>query len=496
MGGMPGRYRGDVGFFVPAAAPAAPALLLVAAILLVVASCGGGEATSSTLVTTTTSEPAGSTSTVVGGDAAVGETEQKARDFVGLLASGSYAEAETRMDDTMRAALPLEKLAEVWRGIESQVGAFREVQVTHTEQSGAYTVVFVTTAFGTQSLDVKVVFDAAGKVAGLFFVPTSAGGAGTGTSYQPPSYVVADAFTEQEVTVGTGSWALPGTLSLPKGTAPFPAVVLVHGSGPQDRDESIGPNKPFRDLAGGLASRGVAVLRYEKRTKVYAQQMAGSAERITTKEETIDDAVSAVRLLRERPDIDPRRIFVLGHSLGGTLAPRIAAASADVAGLVVLAGTARPLEDVILEQTTYLLGLQSGLSAAERTSQLDHMRAQVAKVKDPALSADTPAGELPLGIPAAYWLDLRGYDPPAAAAGLAMPVLVLQGARDYQVTTRDYDLWKVALAGRPGDDFKLYPDLNHLFMTGSGKSTPAEYESAGHVAAPVVADITSWIAAH
>lgn len=471
-------------------------VVIVPAVALAAASCGGGGTTFSTAVTPPTSLPAGPTTTAVGGEAPAGGGEQKARDFVGLLASGSFAEAETRLDETMKAALPQEKLAEVWRGIEAQAGAFGEVRTTRTEQSGAYTVVYVTTAFGAQTLDVKVVFDAAGMVAGLFFVPPAAAGAGTGTSYEPPPYVVTDSFTEQEVTVGTGTWALPGTLSLPKGTAPFPAVVLVHGSGPQDRDESIGPNKPFRDLAGGLASQGVAVLRYEKRTKVYAQEMAGSADRITTKEETIDDAVSAVRLLRGRPDIDPRRIFVLGHSLGGTLAPRIGAASSDVAGLIVLAGMARPLEDVILEQTTYLLGLQTGLSAAERTTQIDEVRGQVAKVKDPTLSVDTPAAELPLGIPAAYWLDLRGYDPPDVAARLAKPLLVLQGGRDYQVTTGDYDLWRAALAARVGVDFKLYPDLNHLFMPGSGKSTPAEYEVAGHVAEPVVADVVSWIAAH
>ena len=342
------------------------------------------------------------------------------------------------MDDTMRTALPQKKLAEVWQAVESQVGTFRQVQATRAEQTGGHTVVYVTTEFGSQALDVKVVFDTAGRVAGLFFVPAATGATGTTTSYQAPPYVVADAFTEQDVTVGAGTWALPATLSLPKGTGPFPAVVLVHGSGPQDRDESLGPNKPFRDLAGGLASRGVAVLRYEKRSKVYAQQMAGSAGRITTKEETEDDAVEAVGLLRERPDIDPRRIFVLGHSLGGMLAPRIGAASSDVAGLVLLAGAARPFEDVILEQTTYLLDLQSGLSAAERTAQLDALRRKVAKVKDPSLSVDTPAAALPLGIPAAYWLDLRGYDPPAAAADLAKPVLVLQGGRDYQVTAADY----------------------------------------------------------
>ncbi len=493
---MNGRARGLGLRWSAVALMVVGAAILVAVILVAATSCGGGGATSSTLSTSTTIPPAAPPSTVVVDKAPTDEAEQKARDFVGLLASARYAEAVARMDDTMKAALPQEKLADVWRGLESQVGPFREVQGTRVEQSGDYTVVYVTTAFGTQTLDTKVVFDRAGNVAGLFFVPTAAGSAGTSTSYAPPAYVTAAAFTEQEVTVGTGAWALPGTLSVPMGTAPFPAVVLVHGSGPQDRDETIGPNKPFRDLAGGLASRGVAVLRYDKRTKVYAQRMAGSTDRITTKEETIDDAVSAVRLLQERPDIDPNRVFVLGHSLGGTLAPRIGVASADVAGLILLAGAARPLEDIILEQTTYLLGLQAGLSDAERTSRIDEMRAQVAKVKDPALSADTPAGELPLGIPAAYWLDMRGYDPPAAAAALATPVLVLQGGRDYQVTTADYDLWQAALLGRPGADFKLYPDLNHLFVTGSGKSTPAEYEIAGHVTAPVVADIAAWIAAH
>ena len=462
MGDVRSRSEGVSRLFVLRVVSAA---VVAAMALMAAVSCAGGGATSSTRAALTTSPSAGPSSTAVGGESTAGEAEQQARDFVGLLASGSFAEAETRMDDTMRAALPQQKLAEVWQAVESQVGMFRRVEATRVEQTDGYTVVYVTTEFGPQTLDVKVVYDTAGRVAGLFFVPTATGATGTTTSYQAPPYVVADAFTEQDVTVGAGTWALPATLSLPKRSGPFPAVVLVHGSGPQDRDESIGPNKPFRDLAGGLASRGVAVLRYEKRTKVYAPQMVGSAGRITTKEETVDDAVEAVRLMKQRADIDPRRVFVLGHSLGGTLAPRIAAASSDVAGLVVLAGAARPLEDVILEQTTYLLGLQSGISEAERTTQIDEVRGQVATVEDPSLSVDTPASDLPLGIPAAYWLDLRGYDPPAAAAGLAkpVPVLVLQGGRDYQVTTEDYELWLSALGGHAGADFKLYPDLNHLF---------------------------------
>ena len=138
------------------------------------------------------------------------------------------------------------------------------------ETSGALQVVYVTTQFALGKTVVKVVYGPAGKVSGLWFVPESASAA-----YVTPAYVDVTSFTETEVTVGSGQWALPGTLTIPRGAGPFPGVVLVHGSGPNDRDETIGPNKPFRDLAQGLASKGIAVLRYEKRTKFYAEEVIG-----------------------------------------------------------------------------------------------------------------------------------------------------------------------------------------------------------------------------
>jgi pimeloyl-ACP methyl ester carboxylesterase len=133
-------------------------------------------------------------------------------------------------------------------------------------------------------------------------------------------------------------------LSLPSGAGPLPAIVLVHGSGQHDRDETIGPNKPFRDLAWGLASRGIAVLRYEKRTRQHQQRVAQLENGFTVKEEAIDDAGAAVALLRNRTGIRANRIYVLGHSLGAMLAPRIAAADPAVAGLVLMAGPVRSLE--------------------------------------------------------------------------------------------------------------------------------------------------------
>ena len=151
---------------------------------------------------------------------------------------------------------------------------------------------------------------------------------------------------------------MPATLTIPNGTGPFPAVVLVHGSGPNDRDETYGPNKPFKDIAWGLASVGIVVLRYEKRTKQYPQESA-AIQNFTVQDETIYDALAAVELLNNSSIVDHSKIFVLGHSLGGMLAPRIALQESQIAGLIILAGATRHLEDLMLEQTRYLANLSA-----------------------------------------------------------------------------------------------------------------------------------------
>jgi dienelactone hydrolase len=300
-------------------------------------------------------------------------------------------------------------------------------------------------------------------------------------------------FREEKFTVGSGEWSLPGTLTLPVGiTGPLPAVVLVHGSGPNDRDETILANKPFRDLAWGLAGKGIAVLRYEKRTKEHAAQIvAAGLSQFTVKEETINDALSAAAQLRQTDGIDPKRIFILGHSLGGTVAPRIGQADPNLAGLIILAGSTRPLEDLMVEQNRYMLTL-GGKPSEEDQAKLNELIGEVAKVKK-LTAADASSPVLLLHAPPQYWLDLREHEPLAAAKTLRMPLLILQGERDYQVTKADFAGWKSALGSQPGVTFKLYPDLNHLFIAGEGKSTPDEYERPGHMAESVIGDIAEWI---
>jgi dienelactone hydrolase len=419
-------------------------------------------------------------------DARESKLRAAATAFFDALVKEDYDAACKDFDETVRKASPPDKLKDFWQGFQKQVGSLKKRSDARLEKVGKYDVIIIPCQFEKITLDARISFDANGKMAGYGFVPAAS------KEYKAPEYVKRDTFREVEITLNEGGeWDLPGTLSIPVGSGPFPAVVLVHGSGPNDRDETVLGNRPFRDLAWGLSSRGITVLRYDKRTRVHGTKMTGKSFP-TIKEEVTDDALAAVALLRKTRDVDPKRVFVLGHSLGGLMAPRIGEQDSKIAGLVVMAGNARPLEDLVVEQFTYLYSLDGGPTDKQKED-LAELEQKVARVKAANLAADTPGKELPLGVPGAYWLALRDYHPDQLAAKLAMPLLVLQGERDYQVTMADFALWKKSLEGRKDATLKSYPKLNHLFAEGEGKSKPAEYLKAGHVAREVIDDIAAWL---
>jgi dienelactone hydrolase len=445
------------------------------AILLALAACAQPASTSIPPTATTV------TQTIPDRDA-LAVAERFAQAFID---EQDFAQARADFDATMQSVMSEQQVEATWAGLNAQFGDYQgraDAYVSDTVDK--YIRVAVPVTFEQAELLMRVVVDSTnGQISGLFFVPAA--------EYTPPAYADPDTFEESELTIGEGgAWELPGTLTMPKGDGPFAAVVLVHGSGPNDRDETIEANKPFKDLAWGLASQGIAVLRYDKRSRVYGAQLATMND-LTVKEEVIDDALAAVELLRRTDKIDPQRIFVLGHSLGGMLAPRIAEADGDLAGLIILAGATRPLEDVIIEQTEYLASLSENTSP-EAQRQIDAIQQAVAQVK--ALTPED-AGQpgLIIGAPASYWLDLRDYDPAATAARLSTPMLVLQGERDYQVTLTDFAGWQAALSSRSDVQLKTYAALNHLFIAGAGPGTPAEYATAGNVEEMVIEDIAMWI---
>lgn len=423
----------------------------------------------------------------VGAAAQQPEAEKVAQNLLIALSKGEFPGARCLFDDRMRETMPESKLMETFSGLVAKAGRFEYLGPPRSEKAGGAQVVSILCVFEKGAYDAKVGVDEKGRVSGLDFLPAAS------PSLEEELKPMPALFREREVTVGEGEWSLPGTLTMPAQAGPCPAVVLIHGDGPRDRDEIVGPNRPSRDLAWGLAARGIAVLRYEKRTKEHRRALDKVGDRMTVDDETVDDALAAAKLLRGARGIDPKKVFLLGQSLGGMLAPRIAARDKGIAGLILVSAASRPLEDVILSRTEYFLTLR-GEPTEDEKSQLERLKAQVARVKDRSLSEDIPSGELPQGLPASYWLSLRGYDPPAEAKKLNRPILIMQGGRDYNSTSEDFEGWKKALGSRGDVQFRWYPNLNHLFVSGQGKSTPEEFlQRRRSFEDKVLDEIAAWV---
>ena len=410
-----------------------------------------------------------------------------ARIFINRLLRRDYRGAVSQFDYKMTTVMSKNKLEESWQGLVADAGKLLHLTLIRTAKMESYKIVVIKVEFQRVIIDIQFVFNDQGEISGLNVMPQL-------IAYNPPKYINKSSFHEVDVTVGEGEWMLPGTLTIPNDGESFPGVVLVHGSGPNDRDETIGPNKIFQDLAWGLASQGVAVLRYDKRTLEYTKKLTPDmVAEMTVKEEVIDDALLAIKLMRQMDSIDSERVFLLGHSLGATVAPRIALQDPDLAGLIIMAGITRPLEDTILDQFTYLYNLEGEMTTQQKAD-LESLKVKVDRVKELEISDNISPDDLPLGIPLAYWVDLNNNETSDAVKNLTIPVFVLQGERDYQVSsTKDFEGWKTAFKLNEKASFKLFPNLNHLFIESKSKSTPQEYAVEGHVYEDVVNIIIQWI---
>ena len=285
---------------------------------------------------------------------------------------------------------------------------------------------------------------------------------------------------------------LPGILTVPKGEGPFPAVILLQGSGASDKDESVGNLKPFRDIAEGLAEKGIAVYRFDKRSYVYGLELAADRQ-ITLVDEYLEDAVNAVQLLARQDRIDPGRIWVLGHSLGGNAVPAVARelekAPVKACGFVMMAASPRPLDVLMREQYDFLYSLLPEVTAGQQAEK-DALFAELDKLQDlDALSGD----DMVAGVYSSYWKWLAAYDILQAAEEITVPVLLLQGEEDYQVTMEDFGIWKGVLGEKENWRMISYPGLTHVFTAGQKTEGSAVYSRSGRVETRVIQDIADFV---
>lgn len=409
--------------------------------------------------------------------------------FLNKMLRGSYDSCRSYFDASVLDKINPQMIQSMWEKIPNYVGEFKSYENVRSEKQDTLEIVLMTCAFEKTKLDLKLVYNTPKKIVGIFFQPVK-----SKAVYNVPEYYRVEKLYETKLELKTGEFKMPGMLCVPNNTENPPVVIFVHGSGPNDKDETLGPNKVFKDLALGLASNGIASYRYDKRTLAEAQKMSTATDKLGLEDEVIEDVLSAVKLLRSHPTTKASKIYVAGHSLGAMCAPLIAKKGKDISGIIMLAGPARPFEDLLLEQFTYLFKLDSIIDADEKKS-LTVLEEQIKKVKDPKQLKSAKPSELPIGQPSYYWQSIKKYNQVQTAKSVKQPMLVLQGKRDYQVTMVDFEIWKKELASNPKNKFIAYEGLNHLFIKGEGICTPAEYQVSGNVQEQVIKDISDWIKA-
>lgn len=304
----------------------------------------------------------------------------------------------------------------------------------------------------------------------------------------------------QNIILGEGTkYPLKGMLTLPDDLSkPVPAVVFVHGSGSSNMDEKVYKLTPFRDLAEGLARHGIASIRYDKRSFAHAMKMLRSGT-ITVQEETIEDAVLASEMLKNHPNIDPEKVFIVGHSMGGMLAPRIDAEGGNFRGLILLAGSPRKLEDIMLYQTQEMIPLSSKLTRFILEKQLKTLEDTFRGLYDLS-DEEAKAKKMGGGTTLYYFKEMGEHPVEAYLQKLTKPILVMQGGKDFQVKADvDFAMYKELLADHPDAAFRLYESLNHCFVPsvfGRIDKVKQEYSVKQHIGDNVISDIADWIHDH
>lgn len=299
----------------------------------------------------------------------------------------------------------------------------------------------------------------------------------------------------EKIVVGQGTeYPLNGLLSLPDDLSkPVPAVVMVHGSGASNMDEKVMKLTPFRDLAEGLVKHGIASLRYDKRTFVHGRKMMKAP--LTVWEETVEDAIRAIEILKADERIDHDRIYILGHSMGAMLAPRVDAQGGDARGLIMMAGTPFRLEDIVLRQLKqagngnfffkWIIGRQYKIYAKK----FEHLY----QMSDEEVKKKKFAGNMNLY----YFKEMGEKTASDYLKESDKPVLIMQGEKDFQVLAdEDFRAFKEELAERKNTQFKLYPGLNHCFVKAIYDDilkASKEYSSERHIDEDVIGDIAAFI---
>lgn len=375
-----------------------------------------------------------------------------------LLVEKNFEKALTFLDNSIKDKVTIDLLSKTSTQLDAQLGAYQNT-ISVTNKGAVFSYY---TQFKNMALDFDIKFKE-DKIVSFFLKPHQEVNA-------------------NDYKIKSGTIDLKGTLLEAKNSTIL--IIFIHGSGPNDRDETIGPNKPFKDMAEAFLKEGIASYRFDKRTKSNPETFSDES---TVEDEVVVDAVAIINHFRGSEKFKNHKIIVLGHSLGAFMMPKIVNSIA-VDKAIMMAGNARDLQDVIIDQYVYLNNLNP---TKEGEDEIIKVKKEVSLLTSNKINSTASSDELPLGLSAKYWQSLINYKPLVEVKKVTIPLLILNGERDYQVTMKEFNLWKKTLVNTK-TQFISYPKLNHLFIAGEGKPSPEEYTFKGEVDTKVIQDIIAF----
>ncbi len=427
------------------------------------------------------------------------------------MRTGKTRELRGVFDRAMTRAMPSDAIvAQLWPDIENKLGPFKRLIELSESETDGYHVVTATCEFEHASMDVRLVFDEERHLAGLKFTPTTSAFAPRPQLPKPPFD-----YDSHEVSYdnATDHTHLAGTLTVPRGAGPFPAVLLVTGSGTQDRDETIFGHKPFFVIADHLTRHGIAVLRVDDPG---AGGSTGDLDNATV-ESHARDAEAGIAFLKAQKELDSRRLGVIGHSEGGLIAAIVASRSKSVAFVVSLAGTGLPgstitvmqvesglrsqkdlpevaINEIIAAQKKVLSLVMGGADDRVLQAALDDGLA-VTRTYTPGATGAGSVGMLKL-LTSPWFKSFLKLDPREYWRNVKVPVLAMNGDRDTQVPA-DANLAEITAALRKAKNkdaqIEKLAGLNHLFQP-ANTGLVDEYATISTTFDPGALDLmTSWL---
>ncbi len=413
---------------------------------------------------------------------------REAKDAVRLFVEAKYDSLYAKFDENMAKQFTTETLEVIWNKLENNYGKFEMIKSAQLLPNDKMWMVDLTIGFINQDVSGKITYDSTNNIAGIFFTQANK----KSDFYKIPNYADTSLFYEQNISFGDSQWELEGTLTIPKnviGNAPL--VILVQGFGSHDRDLTLGKNKIFKDIAWGLASKGIAVFRYDKRTFTYQNKVAKQID-LDFDDVIVDDVLAAINKLHASGLVNNKKIYVAGHSLGGYLLPRVIKNSDKLAGAIFLAPLGRNIAEVMLDQYKYFANMDGKIDDNEAKS-IKAFTTQVNNSKIALQNDRILPKDLPFGLPGSFWKYLDNYKLEEFAKDVNIPTLFLQGKNDFQVTEKDWKIWESIFSNKKDCTMMKLDNLDHIFHNSLANPTPQDYLKYNHVDKTLVDAIFNWL---